>query len=505
MKYILTPDEVRFADSTAINDFSIPSIVLMENAARSSAEYIKEIFDDLEILDPEIIILCGSGNNGGDGFAIARHLCENYSLKIFFIGNIDKMSPETSSNYQSATRIGIPILHLNNEEDVLTTDFNCDCLIDAMIGVGGSENIKGPALNILKSISDSNALKIAIDIPTGLNAETGIAHQDCFRADYTITMFASKTGMLSNDGIEVCGIIKTAYLGAPEFIVEGISNIHCIEEYDLTYLIPERKKKSTKFDYGRVMIIAGSQKYPGAATLCANAAIMSGAGFVFLYSTNIHSSLLPEVIPGILPTTSDGYISFQALDFLLEEAEKADSIVIGLGLGDCEETIHLVKELIEKASSQIPILIDADALRALDSNSKLRKNIVITPHCGEFARLTDIERDKIETSSNNYAVEWSKRLNCTILLKNSPSVITDGEISYWNIYGNPGMATGGSGDVLSGIIGALLARYDDPVMATALGAYIHTKAGDIYQNYYNQESLTASGLIEYLREAFITI
>ncbi|MFA6570557.1 MAG: NAD(P)H-hydrate dehydratase, partial [Bacteroidota bacterium] len=328
------------------------------------------------------------------------------------------------------------------------------------------------------------------------------ANPDCFKADYTITMFAIKTGMLLNDGLDVCGEIHTAYLGAPESIVDEISHIHVLEREDIELFFPERKRRTSKFDYGRVLVIAGSKQYPGAAALTANAAIVAGAGLVQLYSTCFHASILPEVILRQVPETEEGTISEKALDFILTDAEKAKAIVIGPGLGNSKETENFVKLLIEKLPSDLPLLIDADALKAVSGEVKLRNNIVLTPHSGEFSRLTDIGREEIEKSSFQSAKQWAEKLNCTILLKGVPTIITDGVYSYFNINGNPGMASGGSGDVLSGIIGALLAQGFETLEACALGAFLHADAGDRYAGQFAEQTLTASALIDFLQLTF---
>ena len=502
MKYILTPVEMRKADSEAINHYHVSSAVLMENAARSSAEYIAQILEERKKLNPLILLLCGSGNNGGDGFALARHLFGKYKIKIAWLGNTGKMSPETLANFKSAESIGIDLSHLSTEEDINHFDFTSDCIIDALIGVGGSENIKGLALQILEKINDIKSIKIAIDSPTGLNTETGICHPKCFRADYTVTMFAVKTGMLMNEGIDRCGKIFIARLGAPELIVKEISKNHILEYSDIAKIIPERKKRTSKFDYGRVLVVAGSNNYPGAAALCANAAVTSGAGLVQLFTTFLHPGIFPDVIPHILPATKTGSISLKAVDTILRAAESANVTAIGPGLGNDNETIEVVKALIRNLPDSINILIDADGLRAIDENSILRKNVILTPHTGEFSRLTGIPRSAVEEKGHLLAKEWAERLNCIIHLKHTPSIITNGEKSYWNIYGNPGMATGGSGDVLSGIISALLAQRIEPLEASAAGAFLHSKAGDLYSEQFQQETLTASDLIDILKEIF---
>lgn len=503
MKYILTPNEMRKADSTAIDEKGIPSIILMENAARSAAEYLIDIFEESEIFYPRVTFFCGSGNNGGDGFAMARHMIEYCLVSVYWIGSTDKMSEETKANFDSIKNLGINLIHIENEEDLETIDFETDCVVDSMIGVGGSENIRGMAYEILKLLSEYQGLKVAVDAPTGLNTETGVAGDHCFMADITITMFAIKSGMLLNDGSKVCGEIFVAYLGAPESIVMQLSKIKSIEEHDLPYILPIRDEVSSKFDYGRVMVIAGSKRFPGAAAMTANAAIKSGAGLVQLYSTALHPAILPEVIPYEVKSTESGSISSNEKEFLLKEIEKANVVAIGPGLSDDKDTIALVNDLVAEIPDDKSIILDADATRIISKEKKMRKNIIITPHTGEFSRFSGIDRSEIENNSAEIAKKWAKELNCTVLLKHIPVIITDGDNSYWNINGNSGMASGGSGDVLTGIIAGLLAQEIEPLEAAAYAAFIHARAGDIYIQEYSEHTLTASNLLDLIEEAFV--
>jgi hydroxyethylthiazole kinase-like uncharacterized protein yjeF len=502
MKYILTPNEMRNADLAAINEIGIPSVVLMENAARSAAEYVLEVFDLNDMIQPSVTFLCGSGNNGGDGFAMARHMMEECVITVYWIGEIEKMSEETRTNFEALINLGVDLLHIRSEEELELIDLDTDCIIDSMIGVGGSENIRGLALDILKLIYDYPGMRIAVDAPTGLNTETGIASEYCFSADLTVTMFAIKTGMLLNDGLNVCGEIETAYLGVPASIIKKIAKIKALDHSDTNLLLPKRARISSKFDYGRVFVIAGSKKFPGAAALTSNAAIKSGAGLVQLYSTYLHPAIMPEVIPYELSATKSGSISKINKDSLFKEIEKANVIAIGPGLSDDEETIELARDIIYSTSEYVSIVVDADALRAIDTTKKLRKNIILTPHTGEMARITSIDRREIEMNSAWIAKEWAEKLNCTILLKHVPVVISDGDELYFNLSGNPGMATGGSGDVLTGIVSSLLAQGLEPLKAATLAAYLHGLAGEIYVRDHREQTLTATVLLNNIENAF---
>lgn len=500
MKYILTPDEMRQADATAINHYGVPSIILMENAARSSAIYIEQILEDEGLIDPEFTFFCGSGNNGGDGFALARHLYDKYKVKIYWIGDESKMSDETRTNFIAAKNLGIQCVKLNTDEEVEKLEIDTEVIVDALIGVGGNEDIRGLALAILKKIHQSDALKIAVDCPTGLNSLTGFANEFCIVADYTITMFAYKTGLLLNEGPDKSGEILLANLGVPEFIVKDIAKTFAYDYEDLMAMLPRRKRISSKFDYGRVLIIAGSERYPGAAALCANASIKSGAGLTILASTAFHPMLLPEVIRLPLIPTPSGSIAEKSLPLIKDELEKADAIAIGPGVTDNPETLSLIRTIVEQYKDSKKIVLDADGLKAFENSTRFTPSVVITPHSGELSRLINIPRDEIEQNSYFIAKEWAKRLNCIVHLKYIPSITTNGENTYLCLAGNPGMASAGSGDVLTGVIATLLARGLEPIAAASLGAYAHSIAGDLYAEKYGMETLTASSLIEFLPE-----
>ncbi len=497
MKHLLNISSVRQADNEAITDFGISSILLMENAARSISDFIKNKFFDKK----KIKIFCGAGNNGGDGFAIARQLCSDFEVEIFQIGLISKMSKETLCNYEITKKLKIPTLSIDKKEILNTIDLNCDIIIDALIGVGGNENLKGIVCDILLKINQTNTMKIAVDVPTGLNADTGKISEFCFNADYTITMFAPKIGLYLNDGREVCGEIILADLGAPSYIANNLSNDFILEDKDISELLGIRKKNTSKFDYGRVLIVAGSGNFSGAATLTANAAVKSGAGLVELISPVMHSHLIPEVIFHKAKAKQNGFMTTENLDLALSRLENANTLVIGPGIGCDLETLDFAEKLINNAPKSIKIVIDADALRVVNNLQFKSEKMILTPHIFEFARMFNIDVKDIKQNSYQIAKEKAKEKNCVILLKNVPSVITNGDRTYLNIAGNPGMATGGSGDVLSGIIGSIAAQGIELLESAAIGSYIHSKAGDEYVKQFSEQSLSAGNIIEFLKFA----
>jgi NAD(P)H-hydrate epimerase len=498
MKYLLSKEQVKNADSAAIKNFGISSAILMENAARSAFEIIK----DKIARNHHILIICGSGNNGGDGFALARHLFINgfSKTRILFHGSIEKMSEETKANYNIAINLKIDTDNINIAEDLDVYEFKADCIIESLIGVGADENLRGLTVDILRKANKTKALKIAIDIPAGLNADTGKAHPDAFRADITTTMFSQKTGMYLHEGENLCGDVHIANLSAPQKIIYSNSTNFILETEDIRDYLYPRFSDTSKFDYGRILIIAGCKQMPGAASLCSNAAIKSGAGLVELITPSIHPALLPEIMPTLVESTSDGTISPKCYKMLFDKCCKADVIAIGPGIGRNTATLTLVKSIIDEFSSYKSMVIDADALRVINTSSVLNRNVIITPHHYEFCFTFGLKPSEIEGREYELAKFYAKKLNCNILFKSRPTIITNGEKSFLNIYGNPGMATAGCGDVLTGIIASMIGQGVETLHAGALGSLIHSLAGDSYAKKYNQESLTASELINQLKE-----
>lgn len=502
MIYVLTPNEVRQADETAINKFNIPSVILMENAARSIAELIKTIPGYDNNFSSKIAVFCGVGNNGGDGYALARHLVDLGDVEVFWIGDSKKMSSETKQNFDILKSLGIRVEHITHSDQISSIDDDYDLIVDALIGVGGTENLKGIVVDLLEKINMMPGIKVAVDVPTGLNALTGQCHPDTFVADYTVTMFAIKTGMVIGDGPEFCGNIVVGRLGAPQTIVDEICNTFIIEKNDFLANLPSRKRNSSKFDYGKVLVIAGSHKMPGAAALVANSAIKNGAGLVYLFTPKIHSKTLPEIIAFEAQSNQFGTFSIENLPEILEFSKKVSVLAIGPGMQINDETEQIVAEIINNCSKDIPILLDADAITPNLQKLKLNQNVLLTPHIGEFSRLTGIAREEIIKNPIHYAQQWATKMHCNILLKGPTTIITNGKQTFLNTYGSPVLATAGSGDVLTGIIASFVAQGSDIFVAGVIGAYLHSKIGEFYEKEFFNRGLTASKMIDLIEVVY---
>jgi len=501
MKHVLTKEQTRTADTYAINELGISSGILMENAARSAFEYLRLTTDTSD----RILILCGSGNNGGDGFALSRHLWVNdyRNLKVILLGSTEKMSPESFANYKTAHQIQIPIYE--NPEKGFFSDlvYESDVIIESLIGVGADEYLRGEIPKILAQINLSDAYKVAIDIPAGLNADTGNSHMNAFKADLTLTMFAAKLGMYLNSGPQLCGEIIVFNLGSPLLIPQD-NNYMVHDNESVREYLGKRAIDTDKFDYGRIVVIAGSKSMPGAAALTANAAIKSGAGLVELLTTYVHPAVLPEIITYCLESNADGTLSISNEKFIIQRIEKADTVVIGPGIGANSGTIDMLADVIANSIGK-KIIIDADGLRCVGKLKKMNNNIIITPHTYEFSRLIQLEPEQAKADLLNYSKEFASHNNCVLLVKSKPTIVTNGVNTFLNVAGNPGMATAGSGDVLTGIIAGLSYQIKDTLLNASIGAYLHSRAGDLYADEYDQITLTASSILEFLPKALKSV
>lgn len=492
MKYYLNKKQSYDLDKFAIEKIGIPGQILMENAANATFNKIMQLPQMQSVRS--ILVLCGNGNNGGDGFALSRFLSNEFIVDIYFNGNVDKMSDETKVNYNIAKNLNIKII--NDLDEALKKNY--DVIIESLVGIGADENINDNLQALLNKINKSQAIKIAIDCPAGLNVDNGIANVNCFIADYTFTMFSEKVGLFLNDGLKNCGKVIKVNLSLPDKYINQFTNIKSIEEIDLLAIHKKRDKNTSKFDYGRVGIIAGSKDMLGAGALSANAAISTGAGLVHLISTDRHSALLPEVICHTFPQNDNGSLSLKNLNQILEVTEKCDVIVIGPGISSNRDILNLSIKIIENCENK-KIIIDADALKCVDANSKLNKNFILTPHIGEFANIIGEDRTIIENNRIELTNDWARKLDCNIILKGYPSIISNGYDIYLNQTGNAGLATAGSGDVLTGILASVYARYEDPIISSVISTYIHGKIADDFIKDYSQSGLTASKIIDGLK------
>ena len=487
---LVTAKEMKALDVQAQNDYAMPGILLMDNAAQAVAEAVHEALTALE--GERVVIFCGGGNNGGDGLGAARWL-QSYgvSVRAFVVGAaLDAVQGDAALELAMFTKAGGRVEALSTEDDWVLAELaasKADVLVDALLGTGFHGELEGDVLRACELLNKSEKYILAVDIPTGVNADNGAVCEQAVRADHTVTMALVKTGLLLYPGREYCGDIELADISMPVKLVEEYKS----DKYRLTdeivrELLPLRKANAHKGDAGCVVICAGSPGYTGAAALASDAAVKAGAGLVSLYtplsSRDVLAIKLTEVMVHGLLERMPGILGGGAASDVASSAEAADVLAIGPGLGTSESTQEAVRTILQKITT--PVVIDADALTALAGHTEIlaamQAQKVLTPHPGEMARLTGLEIAEIEADRINVAKKYAEQWQAIVVLKGAPTVIgcPNGTV-YVNSTGNSSLATGGSGDVLTGIIAGLAAQEISLQEAAICGVYLHGLAAEL--------------------------
>ena len=487
---LVTAKEMKALDVQAQTDYAMPGILLMDNAAQAVAEAVHEALTALE--GERVVIFCGGGNNGGDGLGAARWL-QSYgvSVRAFVVGAaLDAVQGDAALELAMFTKAGGRVEALSTEDDWVLAELaasKADVLVDALLGTGFHGELEGDVLRACELLNKSEKYILAVDIPTGVNADNGAVSENAVRADHTVTMALVKTGLLLYPGREYCGDIELADISMPVKLVEEYQS----DKYRLTdeivrELLPLRKANAHKGDAGRVVICAGSPGYTGAAALASDAAVKAGAGLVSLYtplsSRDVLAIKLTEVMVHGLLERMPGILGGGAASDVASSAEAADVLAIGPGLGTSESTQEAVRTILQKITT--PVVIDADALTALAGHTEIlaamQAQKVLTPHPGEMARLTGLEIAEIEADRINIAKKYAEQWQAIVVLKGAPTVIgcPNGTV-YVNSTGNSSLATGGSGDVLTGIIAGLAAQEISLQEAAICGVYLHGLAAEL--------------------------
>ena len=487
MKYLVNSREMRLYDKNTTEAYKVPSLLLMEQAAR---EAFLEIEKRIVGIKP-ILIVCGTGNNGGDGLAIARLLkLKGYEIEAVLIGDKKKCTKQNSLQQEILQAYGCEIY------EKIPLHHSYQMIIDAIFGVGLTRNIEGSYREVIEQLNEMDAYKVAIDISSGVSADTGAILGVAFQADLTITFAFDKVGMHLWPGNEKTGEILVKEIGiTEESFLERKPGVLAMEEADLSCIM-RRPSHSNKGTYGKLLIIAGSVNMAGAAILAGKAAYASGCGLVRILTPEENRMIIQSALPeAILSTYTVKKIDSETLK---ESMEWADIILCGPGLGTTEVAYSIVKQVLRNAS--VPVVFDADALNLIAKDvtilNRPHTEMVITPHLGEMSRLTGDGVSYIQTRLIDTAKEFADTYNVVCVLKDERTVIATpfGPV-YLNLTGNAGMATAGSGDVLAGIIGAIMARGIESDLAAPLAAYLHGKAGDVMIRETGKNGLMASDLI----------
>ena len=513
MEILLTADEMNSLDSEAIESGKTTGIELMDRASLAVAKAASKVLGDVR--GKQIIALCGRGKNGGDGLGASFYLAQmGANLQVCIIGSTSEITGDSKQAYDKLTNLSgehgkVDIVEYDGSGELPSlNDF--DLVIDAVLGTGLTSEPRDAARKFIDLMTQTFAPILSVDMPSGLNANNGTVFSSVPRATATATMAYPKRGLLMNDGKEASGRVFVADIGFPtDLEALNTADTFVITCDDVRDVLPRRKSETHKHAVGKVFGLVGSVGLTGAGVMVGQAAMRTGAGAVILgvpSSLNlIYETKLTEVMTIPLPETRDGTLSLAVLLDIQKYFEWTDILVMGPGVSKNAETAQLIHKILR--SHDGPMLVDADALNAIaelpDILKECQGEVVLTPHHGEFSRLTrfsdaDIAKDRVEMA-RRYATENK----VTLVLKGSPTVIAskEGKV-YLNVHGNPGMATAGTGDVLTGIISALLAQKLKPLDAAIAGVYLHSVAGDIGLESKGLYSLIASDLIDLLPAAF---
>ncbi len=486
---IVSARQMQELDRATIKDFGIPGAVLMENAGRGTYEKIVEGAPDAAA--QRIAVLCGRGNNGGDGFVIARFFHNDGArVTVFLFADPGKVAGDALTNLVSFKEAGGRLIQITDEAQWLQSAPDIQqaaIIIDALLGTGLSTEVRGLYRSAIESINAmSGAMVVAVDIPSGLDATTGAVLGVAVKAQLTCTFGLAKKGLVIHPGVQYAGRLEIIDIGIPPELVESsVINEYLLDEAMLAGIVPVRKPDSHKGAYGHGFIIAGSPGKTGAAALCAQAAMRAGAGLV---TVGVPASLNPileaklsEPMTEPLPEESGGFLGPLSLSRITELLQGKSVVAIGPGMGAHTQASVLMNWIIEAAA--VPLVIDADGLNILAHNvgalNRLKIPAVLTPHPGEMARLTGLPTQAVQADRIGCARKFAQQYKVIVALKGSRTIIAapDGSV-YVNPTGNPGMASGGMGDALTGLITGLIAQGIDSLKATLLAVYVHGMIGD---------------------------
>jgi len=487
---LLTAEGVREADRRAMENTEIPGILLMENAGMRVTEAIMS----LEPLPHRVTVLAGPGNNGGDGLVVARHLQKlGFQVEVFCTAPAEKYKGDALVNLNILLHSGFPVRHIIEESDLEAVEKsleNSELVLDALLGTGTSRTVEGRIAALIEMINRSGVPVLAVDIPSGIHADSGEVLGNAVKAGWTVTFAFPKRGLLLYPGAGYAGHVAVGeiYIPPEEAPFEGVE---VVEPHKVKELLPPRPRDAHKGTFGRVLAVAGSPGMTGAAALAAESSLRGGAGLVYLAAASglrpVLESKLVEAITLPLPgvdtgDTAGGEIDAESAPAVLEWAEGCEVLAVGPGMTPGKNTFSLLEKIMPR--SPVPLVLDAGALGALSHSPDLLKEAncpaVITPHPGEASRLTGQEVAEVNADRIGTARLMARQWGVVALLKGAPTVVAHPDGSAWvNPTGGPALSTAGTGDLLTGLIAALMARGCGATEAAICGAFIHGLAGDL--------------------------
>ncbi|MEI6564777.1 MAG: NAD(P)H-hydrate dehydratase [bacterium] len=512
----ITTAQMRELDKVASTEFEIPGFELMRRAGEGVAATTRYLAERSRGGDAFVHLIAGRGNNGGDAFAAALFLHEDdFEVEVLLAGSASDIRGDALRHLGKMRAAGIPLIELPTKEswvDAMQDAGSGEIIVDGVLGIGVSGPPRGPiagAIHYINNIAEDN-LVISIDVPSGLDADTGEVPGEAVIADITATIGLPKIGLLTQQAIPYVGSLDVIGIGIPiELTSTYDSPRHLITGWDVRRLLTRRSNMAHKGDFGHVLVIGGAIGYAGAPAMAAMAALRSGAGLV---TSLVPRPIYPVVAGAMLEVmthpgeeTDVGSLSAASWEVWRSRLNDFTSIVVGPGMSPHPDTTAWIHHLLKECRR--PLLLDADALNVLAGNperiAKAGCPVVITPHPGELARLLGCSRDDVQRNREEAAREAARRTKAVVVLKGAGTLVAqDGQPLHMNMTGNPGMATGGTGDILAGLIGGLLAQGLSPFDAACTGVFLHGRAGDNAMWRRSQASLTATDLIKELGNVF---
>jgi hydroxyethylthiazole kinase-like uncharacterized protein yjeF len=540
---LVTSSQMRNIDKKTIEGIGIPGLQLMEKAGQGVALAAKEMLG--EVKNKRTAIFCGRGNNGGDGFVVGRYLSEwGAEVEFYLTADREEVRGDAKTNLENAEKMGLPITEVLGKEEI-PSKIEADLIVDALFGTGFTGEITDYTKDIVELVNSSRAPVLSVDIPSGLHADTGQFTGPCIKAKRTVTMALPKIGHFFFPGKEMSGGVSVVDIGVPPHVVEEENiSLNLITGDEVREMLPQRPGDAYKGTCGRVVLIAGSTGMTGAASLASLSSLRAGAGMAILGTPQTLNPILEvkltEVMTRPLPDVrKKGALALRGLGQIKELLKWGDCCAVGPGLGQHYETVELVRRLVSKMS--IPVVIDADGLNAVAKDASILKEcrapLILTPHIGELSRLKGVPMSDIAKNRVRYASDFAKEYNCVLVFKGAPTIISEpGGQTYVNPTGNAGMASAGSGDVLTGIVVGLLAQMlilrkaEDPGLRHAqggdpsrttedrgedmkrvmldcacAGVYIHGLTGDLAKEEKGEMGMIAGDMMEKIPDALSRI
>jgi len=512
---VLSARQMREADRRTIEEVGIPSIVLMENAGRQVVAALQSAFDTLPSM--RVSVLCGRGNNGGDGFVVARVLASlSVDVAAALIGESSALKGDARINYEVLRSSGVDVIEIANAgawelhgAELLDTDL----IVDALVGTGLTSPLAGLYQTVVDDVNACSAPVASIDLPSGLSADSPEAIGPVIDAMLTVTLAAPKLSLVQPPGELLAGTLAIADIGIPPAVIAEVEGpwVELLTKDLIRPLIRPRLAESHKGDYGHVLIVAGSRGKSGAAILAGTAALRSGAGLVTVAApagvVPIIAAARPELMTLPLAEDEEGLVIPESVQDVLDF--EADVIAIGPGLGRTDAVRSFVREVV--AGAGVPVILDADAIAAFAGEADRLiagdgLDLVLTPHPGEMAALTGLSIEEIQAHRLTVARDFASTHHCHLILKGHRTIVAtpEGQV-FINLTGNPGMATAGSGDVLTGVLAAWMAQMQDPTAACQAGVYLHGLAGDLAEADEGETALIAGDIVTCLGDAVLEL